>query len=70
MITHGFSGSGKTTLAQQYAREHGAIHIRSDVIRKQLAKLPTNAQLNSPYETGLYSSEFTEKNICLYASTG
>mgnify|MGYP001792183944 CR=1 FL=1 len=33
----GLSGSGKTTLARQWAKQIGAIHIRSDAVRKHLA---------------------------------
>lgn len=61
ILTHGFSGSGKTTLAKFYSVKIGALHIRSDIIRKYLADLPSNAQLNSPYLAGIYSPDFTDK---------
>lgn len=32
----GIPGSGKTTYAQNYIKEHGAVHLSSDLIRKEL----------------------------------
>ncbi|MBR5320703.1 MAG: AAA family ATPase [Clostridia bacterium] len=32
----GIPGSGKTTYAQKYIKEHGGIHLSSDLIRKEL----------------------------------
>jgi aminoglycoside phosphotransferase family enzyme/gluconate kinase len=40
MLMSGLSGSGKTTVARQIARRTGAIHIRSDAVRKHLAGIP------------------------------
>ncbi|NER26280.1 MAG: AAA family ATPase [Symploca sp. SIO1C4] len=37
ILTSGLSGSGKTTVARYLARHLGAIHLRSDVVRKHLA---------------------------------
>ncbi len=36
----GFSGSGKSTLATFLSRELGAVHIRSDAVRKHLCNVP------------------------------
>ncbi|MGQ4647569.1 AAA family ATPase [Lyngbya aestuarii] len=37
ILMSGLSGSGKTTVARQLARRLGAIHLRSDAVRKHLA---------------------------------
>lgn len=39
-IMHGHSGSGKSTVARRLAVESGALHIRSDAVRKHLAGRP------------------------------
>jgi uncharacterized protein len=57
ILMSGLSGSGKSTTARQLARKHGAIHLRSDAVRKHLGGVPL-------YEKGsndLYSPEMTEK---------
>lgn len=40
ILMSGLSGSGKTTVARQLARRFGAIHLRTDAVRKQLAGIP------------------------------
>ena len=57
ILMSGLSGSGKSTIAKKLARRMGAIHIRSDAVRKHLGGVPL-------YEKGgadLYSPEMTEK---------
>lgn len=57
ILMSGISGSGKSTIAKKLARRMGAIHIRSDAVRKHLAGVPL-------YERGgadLYGPEMTEK---------
>lgn len=53
----GLSGSGKTTTARQLASQVGAIHIRSDAVRKHLGGIP----LNQRGSEDLYTPEMTEK---------
>jgi aminoglycoside phosphotransferase family enzyme/predicted kinase len=53
----GLSGSGKTTTARHLARQTGAIHLRSDAVRKHLAGLP----LDTPGGPELYTAEMTQK---------
>ncbi len=57
----GLSGTGKTTLAQAISPylggPAGAVHLRSDVIRKQLAGVPETARLGPEH----YTSEATAK---------
>lgn len=53
----GLSGSGKSTTARQVADKLGAIHVRSDAVRKHLGGVPL-------YERGgneLYTPEMTQK---------
>lgn len=57
ILMSGLSGSGKSTTAQQIARQAGALHIRSDAVRKHLGGVPL-------YERGsdqLYTPEMTQK---------
>lgn len=55
MLMSGLSGSGKSTIARQLARATGAIHMRSDAVRKHLAGIP----LQSTGSDEIYSAEMT-----------
>ncbi|WP_347339462.1 AAA family ATPase [Planktothrix sp. FACHB-1355] len=57
ILTSGVSGSGKSTVARQLARKIGAIHLRSDAVRKHLAGVP----LRDRGGDELYTSEMTHK---------
>jgi aminoglycoside phosphotransferase family enzyme/predicted kinase len=59
LIMHGLSGSGKTTVAGALARALGAVRIRSDVVRKQLAAYPSLARTHSAVGQGLYGEKST-----------
>jgi hypothetical protein len=54
-LMSGLSGSGKSTAARYFARRTGAIHIRSDAVRKHLGGIP----LNERGGQDLYSDEMT-----------
>ena len=54
-LMSGLSGSGKSTAARYLARRTGAIHIRSDAVRKHLGGIP----LNERGGQDLYSDEMT-----------
>jgi uncharacterized protein len=57
ILMSGVSGSGKSTTGKYLAQQLGAIHLRSDAVRKHLGGVPL-------YEKGssdLYSAEMTEK---------
>jgi aminoglycoside phosphotransferase family enzyme/predicted kinase len=56
-LMSGLSGSGKSTVARQLARQTGAIHLRSDAIRKHLG----GVALDAKGDADLYTSEMTEK---------
>ncbi|MGA7934063.1 MAG: AAA family ATPase [Kovacikia sp.] len=53
----GLSGSGKSTVARNLAQQTGAIHIRSDAVRKHLAGIPLEARGGAD----LYTSEMSQK---------
>ena len=57
ILMSGISGSGKSTVARQLARKIGAIHLRSDAVRKHLAGIP----LQERGGDDLYTAEMTQK---------
>lgn len=57
ILMSGLSGSGKSTVARFLARRLGAIHIRSDAVRKHLGGVPLEQQGNAE----LYSAEMSQK---------
>ncbi len=61
IIMHGLAGSGKTTVAQRIARHCNAIHISSDIIRKQLFHIPLYASSHSSLHSGIYTTTATEE---------
>ena len=60
-ITHGLSGSGKSRHAARFVERHGAIRLRSDVIRKQLFGLPANARSGDRVPGGIYDPAATAR---------
>ncbi|MEC4816233.1 MAG: AAA family ATPase [Scytonema sp. PMC 1069.18] len=66
ILMSGLSGSGKTTTARQLARKLGAIHVRSDAVRKHLAGIPL-------WERGgddIYTPEMTQKTYARLLELG
>lgn len=57
ILMSGLSGSGKTTVARHLARKLGAIHLRSDAVRKHLAGI----SLEQKGEAELYTSAMNHK---------
>lgn len=57
MLMCGLSGSGKSTVARQLAKQSGAIHIRSDAVRKHLGGIP----LHQRGGADLYAPEMHQK---------
>ena len=53
----GLSGAGKSTTARQLARRVGAIHLRSDAVRKHLGGVP----LDQRGDAALYTPEMTQR---------
>ncbi|GAA6622527.1 AAA family ATPase [Scytonema sp. NUACC26] len=66
ILMSGVSGSGKSTTAKYLARHLGAIHLRSDAVRKHLAGIPL-------FERGgdeIYSAEMTQKTYARLIELG
>ncbi|EDX72031.1 hypothetical protein MC7420_7511 [Coleofasciculus chthonoplastes PCC 7420] len=57
VIMSGLSGSGKSTVARQLAHQSGAIHLRSDAVRKHLAGIP----LDQKGSDQLYTPKMNQK---------
>jgi uncharacterized protein len=57
VATAGLSGSGKSTTARALAQATGAIHLRSDAVRKHLAGVPLHEQAGDE----IYTAEMTDK---------
>lgn len=55
IITHGFSGSGKSSVAAALARALGAVRLRSDVERKRLRGMLSNARPGAEERQALYA---------------
>jgi predicted kinase len=53
-------GSGKSAIASQLAFELGAVLLRSDVVRKEMAGIPPTTPCSSGYDQGIYASRYTE----------
>lgn len=66
MLMSGLSGSGKSTVAGMLARHLGAIHLRSDAVRKHLAGIP----LQQRGGDDLYSPAMTTKTYARLAELG
>jgi aminoglycoside phosphotransferase family enzyme/predicted kinase len=57
ILMSGLSGSGKSTVARTIAKNKGAIHIRSDAVRKHLAGIPVDQSASDR----LYTADMTQK---------
>lgn len=66
ILMSGLSGSGKSTVAQKLARLIGAIHIRSDAVRKHLGGIPLQQKGNA----SLYTPAMTQKTYERLCSLG
>ncbi|MDG2991844.1 AAA family ATPase [Candidatus Synechococcus calcipolaris G9] len=71
-VTCGLSGAGKTTLARYLSTQIGAIHIRSDAVRKHLAGVPLDqrSQGSETFAGGIYTPEMTAKTYDLLLELG
>ncbi|MBV6622028.1 MAG: AAA family ATPase [Rivularia sp. (in: Bacteria)] len=57
MLMSGLSGSGKSTTARYLAQKIGAVHLRSDAVRKHLAGIPLLQRGGDE----LYTAQMTQK---------
>lgn len=60
VVVGGLPGTGKSTLAAGLAEALGAVVIRSDQVRKELAGLDPSEPAPAPYGQGLYRPEMTD----------
>ncbi|WP_106476794.1 bifunctional aminoglycoside phosphotransferase/ATP-binding protein [Phytohalomonas tamaricis] len=61
LISVGVSGSGKSRFTEQVVRQLGGVRIRSDVERKRLFGLDALGESSSSVDSGIYTSEATER---------
>ncbi len=66
ILMSGLSGSGKSTVAAQLAKQIGAIHIRSDAVRKHLGGVP----LQQRGDADLYTTDMTQKTYARLQELG
>jgi predicted kinase len=59
VLVGGLPGTGKSTLATGVADALGAMVLRSDEVRKELAGLPVDRPAPAPYGEGLYDPQRT-----------
>jgi aminoglycoside phosphotransferase family enzyme/predicted kinase len=61
VLVGGLPGTGKSTLAQNLAERASFRMIRSDVVRKELARLSAQDSARSRYGEGIYTPAWTER---------
>ena len=61
LLMHGLSGSGKTRISQSLLESLPAIRLRSDIERKRLHGLATDADSGSGIDQGIYSHAASER---------
>jgi aminoglycoside phosphotransferase family enzyme/predicted kinase len=68
LLVAGLPGTGKSRVAQDLALQTGFTVIRSDVVRKELAGVPVEAQAPTELREALYSSDWNEQTYaeCLH----
>ena len=59
VLVGGLPGTGKSTLARGIGEATGALVIRSDVVRKELAGLPANQPAGATFGSGIYTAAAT-----------
>lgn len=67
IITHGLSGSGKTWLSQQLLETIDVIRVRSDIERKRLHGLAPVERSGSGIDSGIYSSNASQRTYARLA---
>jgi len=61
VVITGLSGTGKSALAAALHARTAFTHLNSDVVRKQLARVPLDAPRTTAYDTGLYAPEMSAR---------
>ena len=60
-VFFGLIASGKSTLAAAWAKEIGAAHYNSDVVRKELAGLLPQSAQRAEFQGGIYTPELSRR---------
>ena len=66
IMMSGLSGAGKTTVAKTIARHHGAVHLRSDAVRKQIAGIAVEEKGSD----NIYTPEMSQKTYSRLSELG
>lgn len=61
IVAFGLIGTGKSTIAEALSKELSVDVITSDIVRKRISGIPKYERKFEGYDTGLYSSDVTEK---------
>ncbi len=61
VVTCGLMGTGKSTTARALADALGWTWLRSDEVRKELARIPAQERRYEPFHQGIYAPEFSER---------
>jgi aminoglycoside phosphotransferase family enzyme/predicted kinase len=61
VLIGGLPGTGKSSLAASLATRAGFEVIRSDVVRKEIAGIPTDAAARAADRAGIYTDEWTDR---------
>lgn len=61
LLVCGLMGTGKTTFARRLKRITGFDMIRSDILRKELARMDAGAHEYTAFEAGIYSENFSKR---------
>ena len=60
-ITTGLTGTGKSTVSELVAREWNAVHLCTDVIRRELAGIGPTERTGAEVQAGIYSTEMSRR---------
>ena len=61
LVTCGLMGTGKSTIARALAEALGWKWLRSDQVRKELARIPALERRHEPFHQGIYSPDFSQR---------
>ncbi len=59
ILVYGLPGVGKSSVSRELSRSLNVFHLRTDVLRKELAAMPVGEHGRSGYGEGVYSSDMS-----------